>query len=164
MVSAKPRYYETYETIKYPAGDVPAAYGVCTDLIIRSFRSANIDLQQLLHEDRVKNPAAYPREIWDNKKPDANIDHRRCQNLAVFLSRRATSLTTSLATDKLSLWQPGDVVFFVKKNAKHPWHVAIISSKNDADGVPLISHLFPPHARTDRLDEFGPIHSHFRWE
>lgn len=164
VVARKSRYYETYETIKYPGGDVPADYGVCTDLVIRAFRNAGVDLQMLLHEDRKKNPAAYPTQLWDYKKPDANIDHRRCQNLAVFLARRAVTLTTAITSNKLTQWQPGDVVFFVKEGARHPWHVAIISDERDNDRMPMIYHLFPPHARIDRLDEFGPIHSHFRWK
>ena len=44
-------YNGAYFKITYPMGDVPAQYGVCTDVIIRAYRKLGIDLQQLVHED-----------------------------------------------------------------------------------------------------------------
>ena len=44
-------YNGDYFNIEYPNGDIPEEYGVCTDVIIRSYRTINIDLQQLIHED-----------------------------------------------------------------------------------------------------------------
>ena len=90
-------YIMEYHVLAYPGGDVPQGTGVCTDLVVRAFRSAGIDLQKLLHEDRVAHPEAYPTHIWDDKRADANIDHRRCQNLDVWFLRHARSLPT--ATD-----------------------------------------------------------------
>ncbi|MFT4582680.1 MAG: hypothetical protein ACI915_002719 [Gammaproteobacteria bacterium] len=40
-----------YRRIDYPNGDVPQTIGVCTDLVIRSYRKIGLDLQQLMHED-----------------------------------------------------------------------------------------------------------------
>jgi hypothetical protein len=41
--------------------------------------------------------------------------------------------------------------------------VAIVSDRRDADGMPRVINLYPPMARESRrLDDFGPIHSHFR--
>jgi uncharacterized protein YijF (DUF1287 family) len=34
--------------------------GVCSDVIIRAFRKASIDLQQGVHEDMKSNFSAYP--------------------------------------------------------------------------------------------------------
>jgi uncharacterized protein len=60
-------------------------------------------------------------------------------------------------------WKPGDVVFYIYAGASHPWHVAIVSDKRDADGMPFIIDAYPPvTSESHRLDEFAPIHSHFR--
>jgi uncharacterized protein YijF (DUF1287 family) len=45
------RYDGSYRKISYPTGDVPANLGVCTDVIIRSYRKLGIDLQKEIHED-----------------------------------------------------------------------------------------------------------------
>ena len=42
-------YTQDYLVIAYPGGDVPAATGACTDVIIRSFRNAGVDLQREVH-------------------------------------------------------------------------------------------------------------------
>ncbi|MCE5231429.1 DUF1287 domain-containing protein [bacterium] len=159
-------YVEEYHVMKYPGGDVPSQTGVCTDLVVRAFRAVGVDLQQELHEDRVANPRAYPIKIWDNKKPDRNIDHRRCQNLAVWFSRFARRLPIEVDAGSIEKnWRAGDVVFFVHQGQTHPWHVAIVSDKKAADGVPLILHGYPPYwSETYRLDALGPIHSHWRME
>jgi len=39
------RYDGSYISIPYPNGDVPASLGVCTDVVIRSYRKVGIDLQ-----------------------------------------------------------------------------------------------------------------------
>src|SRR5580704_12893466 len=54
------RYVSEYVRIPYPAGDVPADTGVCTDEIIRSYRAVGVDLQKEVHEDMLQNFAAYP--------------------------------------------------------------------------------------------------------
>ena len=51
----KIRYDGRYMKLKYPGGDVPADMGVCTDVIVRSFRAGEIDLQKLVHEDMEGN-------------------------------------------------------------------------------------------------------------
>jgi uncharacterized protein len=157
------RYIEEYQELSFPGGDVPADTGVCTDLVVRSFRGAGMDLQRLVHEDLRKNRSAYPT-IWDRTAPDKNIDHRRCPNLATWLKRNASTATKLL--DKKALdndWLPGDVVFFVRSGSTHPWHTAIVSDKRAADGMPMLIDSFPPRtSETHRLDEYGPIHSHFR--
>jgi len=102
------RYDPAYVRIPYPGGDVPADTGVCTDEIIRSYRAVGVDLQKEVHEDIVRDPAAYPH---DRRRlpahPDSNIDHRRVPNLGVFFRRNGETLpVTSVAAD----YSPGDLV------------------------------------------------------
>lgn len=44
-------YDGSYARIGYPMGDVPSNRGVCTDLVIRAYRTIGSDLQALVHED-----------------------------------------------------------------------------------------------------------------
>src|SRR5688572_18065432 len=43
-------YTQDYYNIPYPNGDVPPETGACTDVLIRAFRKAGIDLQKEVHE------------------------------------------------------------------------------------------------------------------
>ena len=81
-------YNGKYFKMDYPNGDIPKQYGVCTDVIIRSYRKINIDLQKLLHEDIKRNFNEYPiKKHWPQQfKADSNIDHRRVPNLEFFFS------------------------------------------------------------------------------
>jgi len=99
-VSYDPSYY----TINYPNGDVPANKGVCVDVPIRGLRSIGIDLQKLVHEDIMKNPAAY-----HISKVDKNIDHRRCTNLIIYFKHQKQTIPVS--SDE-SDYKPGDLVFW----------------------------------------------------
>jgi uncharacterized protein YijF (DUF1287 family) len=102
------RYDPAYVRIPYPGGDVPADTGVCTDEIIRSYRSVGVDLQKEVHEDMVQNSDQYPRRWrWLSSGPDPNIDHRRVPNLMVFFSRKGESLALSSRADD---YAPGDIV------------------------------------------------------
>ena len=47
-------YDPAYFSISYPGGDVPKDKGVCTDVVIRTFRKIGIDLQKLIQEDNEK--------------------------------------------------------------------------------------------------------------
>ena len=99
-------YDPSYQSIDYPNGDVPVETGVCSDVIIRGFRKADVDLQKDIHEDMKDSFAAYPKK-WGLSKPDANIDHRRVPNLMTYFTRKGKSVsTTTRAEDYL----PGDVV------------------------------------------------------
>jgi uncharacterized protein YijF (DUF1287 family) len=102
------RYDGSYVRIPYPGGDVPAGTGVCTDEIIRSYRAVGIDLQREVHEDMLRNFAAYPdKHLWDLAHPDSNIDHRRVPNLMVFFSRKGETLPITARAEDYS---PGDLV------------------------------------------------------
>ena len=80
-------YDPSYQQIAYPMGDVPMVRGVCSDVVIRAFRTVGIDLQQELHRDMKRRFAAYPKN-WGLAKPDRNIDHRRVPNLATWFKRQ----------------------------------------------------------------------------
>jgi len=78
------RYDGKYLKIGYPWGDVPPNIGVCTDVVIRSYRKLGIDLQSLVHQDISKAFNTYPNPAkWGLSKPDTNIDHRRVYNLRI---------------------------------------------------------------------------------
>ena len=99
-------YDPAYRRIAYPNGDVPLETGVCTDVVIRAYRHAGVDLQVLVHEDMKANFSAYPRN-WGLRKPDTNIDHRRVPNLATFFKRKGASLPV---TNRAADYRPGDIV------------------------------------------------------
>ena len=102
------RYEPAYVRIPYPNGDVPADTGVCTDEIIRSYRAVGVDLQKEVHEDMLKNFAAYSnQQRWKLNHPDSNIAHRRVPNLMVFFQRKGESLP---ATQRADDYAPGDLV------------------------------------------------------
>ena len=54
------QYIPSYVKISYPLGDVPRNTGVCTDVVIRTFRGVGIDLQLKIHEDILTHPDRYP--------------------------------------------------------------------------------------------------------
>ena len=90
------KYDGSYRSIAYPNGDVPAGTGVCTDVVIRSYRALGIDLQQQVHEDMRAHFSRYPsKRLWGLTRTDTNIDHRRVPNLQVFFSRHGQALPRS---------------------------------------------------------------------
>ncbi len=99
-------YDPSYQKIDYPNGDVPIETGVCSDVIIRAFRKAGIDLQKEIHEDMKTNFAEYPAK-WGLKTADSNIDHRRVPNLQTFFARKGKEVATTGSADT---FLPGDIV------------------------------------------------------
>jgi hypothetical protein len=152
------RYDAAYFKIPYPDGDVPQDRGACVDLIVRALRHAGIDLQQLIHEDRAANPAAYDAR----RRIDPNLDHRLTRNHVTYLKRHARSLTTSADPRLLPEWLPGDLVYYGRSRV---WHAGIVSDRVSASGVPFIidSHQ-DAGGVSDRhlLTHWGPIIGHFR--
>jgi uncharacterized protein YijF (DUF1287 family) len=116
-------YDPAYVVISYPNGDVPIEKGVCTDVVIRAFRNAGVDLQKAVHDDMAKNFSVYPKK-WGLKSPDTNIDHRRVPNLQTFFARKGKSL---LVTDKAEDYRPGDVVSW-DLDGKGVTHIGIVSN------------------------------------
>lgn len=122
-------YDSDYRKIDYPNGDVPVYKGVCSDVIIRSYRGIGIDLQKLLHEDIKANFSAYPsKKIWGLTKPDTNIDHRRVPNLEVFFSRKGK---IKPITNHSKDYVPGDIVSWRLDNGRP--HIGIVVNKKSAD-------------------------------
>jgi uncharacterized protein YijF (DUF1287 family) len=116
-------YDPNYVVIAYPNGDVPMETGVCSDVVIRAFRKAGVDLQKEVHEDMKQNFKAYPQK-WKLTKPDANIDHRRVPNLQTFFTRKGKSLAiTNDGTD----YKPGDVVAW-DLDGKGMTHIGLVSN------------------------------------
>jgi hypothetical protein len=114
-------YDPAYRRIAYPNGDVPLTTGVCTDVIIRAYRHAGVDLQRLVHEDMKRNFAAYPKN-WGLRRPDTNIDHRRVPNLATFFRRHGQSMPV---TRNGADYKPGHVVTW--RLASGVPHIGLVS-------------------------------------
>lgn len=152
-------YTQKYFSIPYPNGDVPPETGACTDVVIRSFRNAGIDLQKLVHEDMSANFDKYP-EKWGLTKTDTNIDHRRVPNLQTFFTRTNAALPV---TDEPSAFQPGDVVSW-DLDGKGMTHIGLVSHmRNAADSRYLIIHNIGGGTMLeDRLFDWE-ITGHFRY-
>lgn len=130
-------YDGRYIAIPYPGGDVPDHLGVCTDVVIRSYRKLGVDLQVLVHEDMDAHFDLYPsKRIWGLNSPDENIDHRRVPNLQTFFNRHGESLSIStVGTD----YQPGSMVTWMLPGNLP--HIGIVSATiNPRSGNPMIIH------------------------
>ena len=162
------RYDPAYVGIKYPMGDVPADTGVCSDVIIRSYRNLGIDLQVLVHNDMRRAFGKYPKR-WGHKRTDKNIDHRRVPNLRVFFSRHGKKLKISnIAAD----YKPGDLVTWDLTGTKNSSlihtklpHIGIVTSRSTPDGArPLIAHNIGEGPKlNDILFEYK-ITGHYRYQ
>ena len=128
-------YDPAYYNIDYPMGDVPAEKGISTDVIIRTYRELDIDLQQLIHEDMGENFYSYPRN-WELKRRDHNIDHRRVPNLRNFFARNGESLTIS---QDASNYQKGDIVTWQLSHGA-PHIGIVVPSPIEGDDTPWIVH------------------------
>lgn len=120
-------YDGSYYSISYPGGDVDAGKGVCTDVIVRSYRKLGIDLQELVHKDMQSNFAKYP-QLWGRRSPDTNIDHRRVPNLARFFERHGESYPVS---HKAEDYRPGDIVTWILSN--NLTHIGVVVNEKSAD-------------------------------
>ncbi len=150
-VSYDPAWYP----MRYPNGDIDPSLGVCTDVVIRGYRAAGVDLQKLVHEDVLRSQAAY--EPWV-KTPDATIDHRRVGPLMTYLRRHARSLA------KDGDYAAGDVVVisFTACPSCSPQHIGVVSDKLGPRGIPLLIHNMGPTPREDdTLDAWTHL-GHFR--
>lgn len=118
-------YNPAYQKIPYPNGDIPSYQGVCTDVIVRTYRALGVDLQQRVHEAR-------------SGSGDTNIDHRRVEVLRKYFKRKGQSLKV---TQDPSNYLPGDIVSqYLPDGLFSKTHIAIVSDRKTADGVPLIIH------------------------
>ncbi|MBS9777727.1 MAG: DUF1287 domain-containing protein [Gammaproteobacteria bacterium] len=152
-------YDGRYMKIPYPNGDVPASIGVCTDVVIRSYRKLGIDLQQLLHEDIKKNFSRYPsKRIWGLKHPDSNIDHRRVPNLRVFFKRHGKSLVVS---DQAGDYKAGDIVTWMLPGNLP--HMGIVTNELTSHGIPKIVHNIGRGPKLENMLFDYKITGHYRY-
>ena len=153
-------YNPEYFSIDYPMGDIPDEFGVCTDVIIRSYRIVGVDLQELVHNDIKKNINKYPlMTIWGQSNSDTNIDHRRVPNLEIFFKGNAQSFIPTLNSKD---YKPGDIVTW-DLPGRSPWHIGIVSNHLNKNGIPLIIHnIGRGPVMTDILFSFN-IRGHYRY-
>jgi len=152
-------YTQKYYSISYPNGDVPKSTGACTDVVIRSLRAADLDLQKEVHEDMKANFSKYPK-MWGLRKTDSNIDHRRVPNLQRFFSRKGKSLSiTQTGKD----YKPGDIVSW-DLNGRGLTHIGLVSNMwNKKEQRYLIIHNIGGGTELeDRLFEWE-ITGHYRY-
>ncbi|MFY0612155.1 MAG: DUF1287 domain-containing protein [Hyphomicrobiaceae bacterium] len=118
-------YNPAYVKIAFPGGDVPWYTGVCTDVVVRAYRSLGIDLQVDVHRARVGSG-------------DTNIDHRRVNVLRKFFTRKGRSLPVSKDPSR---YKPGDIVtMYLPEGQSSKTHIAIVTQHKSSAGVPLIVH------------------------
>ncbi|NNE57216.1 MAG: DUF1287 domain-containing protein [Hellea sp.] len=152
-------YQSSYVNLAYPGGDVPRHTGVCTDVIIRTYRNAlGFDFQKAVHEDMKANFSAYP-QIWGHSGADKNIDHRRVPNLETYLKRQGASVPISQSAQD---YQPGDIVSWRLFNGGTP-HIGIVTNKTSPAGTPLIVHNIGAGPREDDILFEYDIEGHFRF-
>ncbi|GAA5129637.1 DUF1287 domain-containing protein [Luteolibacter yonseiensis] len=151
-------YDPAYYKIPYPNGDVPADKGVAADVVVRTYRKMDMDLQQLVHEDMRQDFRPYP-QLWDATAPDPNIDHRRVENLAKFFERKGQTLSTSRnATD----YKPGDVVVWTLANAET--HIGIVvPGPGEHSGEPWVVHNLKSGVKWENVLFDYSIQRHYRF-
>lgn len=154
------RYDGAYFSIDYPNGDVPSDIGVCTDVIIRSYREIGADLQQLVHEDMLTSFNAYPsKRIWGLSRPDKNIDHRRVPNLRAFFERHGEVLEVS---NNPSNYQAGDLVTWVLPGNLP--HIGIVTNQTaEGSGRPLVVHNIGLGPKLEDMILAYKITGHYRY-
>ena len=154
------RYDGSYFAISYPAGDVPSDIGVCTDVVVRAYRTLGIDLQQLVHLDMSENFDLYPsKQIWGLRKPDTNIDHRRVPNLQVFFKRNGTEIPTS--EDRES-YRAGDIVTWMLPGNLP--HIGIVTDKmSTSTGNRMVVHNIGAGPKLEDMLFDYQISGHYRY-
>ncbi|WP_111980233.1 DUF1287 domain-containing protein [Algibacillus agarilyticus] len=153
-------YDGRYLSIPYPNGDVPDNIGVCTDVIIRAYRTLGVDLQKLVHEDMQANFGLYPsKRIWGLTKTDKNIDHRRVPNLQTFFSRYGQVLAVS---NTPSDYQAGDLVTW-NLPGNRPHIGMVIDQISEHSGWPLIVHNVGMGPEIDEMLFDYKMTGHYRY-
>lgn len=153
-------YDPAYVRLAYPGGDVPAERGVCSDVVVRAFRTgAKIDLQQRLHEDMRANFAKYPA-LWGLRRPDTNIDHRRVPNLRRYFERQGKSLPVSAQAKD---YRAGDIVSWTLPNGLA--HIGVVSARTSASDParPLVVHNIGAGAQEEDVLFAWTQTGHYRW-
>ena len=151
-------YDPSYVRLDYPGGDVPKETGVCTDVIVRAFRSIGLDLQKEVHEDMSLAFDAYPKR-WGLAGPDSNIDHRRVPNLMTYLARKGKSVPI---TDNPNDYRPGDIVTWDLGGGVD--HIGVVTDMAlTPAGPPLIVHNIGAGTRVEEVLFDWKITGHYRY-
>jgi len=151
-------YDPAYVALEYPGGDVPEKTGVCSDVVVRAFRKAGIDLQKEVHEDMQAARSSYSTK-WGSNAPDKNIDHRRVLNLMKYFERQGKSLPIS---DDADDYQPGDIVAWELSSGVD--HIGIVTNMmSDSDGRLLIVHNIGAGTRIEDVLLDWTIKGHYRY-
>lgn len=151
-------YDPSYIGIAYPGGDVPLETGVCSDVVVRAFRKAGIDLQKEIHNDMVRAWSVYPKK-WGAARPDPNIDHRRVLNLMTYFDRQGKTLPISTDRDD---YLPGDIVTWDLSNGIE--HIGIVvNAWSEVERCYLIVHSIGAGARSENVLLNWKITGHYRY-
>jgi uncharacterized protein len=151
-------YDPAYVKIDYPNGDVSMETGVCSDVVVRAFRKAGIDLQKDVHEDMIRAWDEYPKK-WGARGTDTNIDHRRVLNLTTYFSRHGKALTIS---DDRNDYQPGDIVAWQLSDGVE--HIGILTNLTaGSENHYLIIHNIGSGARLEDVLFGWKIIGHYRY-
>lgn len=114
-------YDGSYVKLTYPGGDIPIQRGVCTDVVIRALRNAEVDLQVKIHEDMKNAFSSYPNN-WGLTRPDSNIDHRRVPNIVTYYKRQKRNLPLPVKVENVL---PGDLIAWMLPNNRP--HIGVVS-------------------------------------
>ena len=151
-------YDGAYYSIPYPNGDVPDGIGVCTDVVIRTYRAVGLDLQKEVHEDMKANFKLYP-QLWNLKRPDKNIDHRRVPNLMEYFKRQGAEISI---TDNGKDYLPGDVVSWDLGGGLTHIGVVVDKKSNDNKRFMIVHNIGGGQVLEDCLFNFT-INGHYRF-
>ena len=147
-------YNPEYAKIKYPMGDIPLSKGVCTDVVVRAFRSVNVDLQEKIYKDKKANPNRY-KGLYYTEKLDPNIDHRRVKNIQAYLASRKYRVKDKFRAGDIVVWK-------LPHEPKELDHIGICSNKLNEDGEPLIIHNIGRGTQEEDVLREYRIVDHFR--
>jgi uncharacterized protein YijF (DUF1287 family) len=151
-------YDPSYVRLDYPNGDVPSDTGVCSDVVVRAFRKAGIDLQKDVHEDMKAAWSEYPKR-WGARGTDTNIDHRRVLNLAKYFDRKGKSLPI---TENRADYLPGDVVAWELSDGVE--HIGVLTNlSSEPDQHYLVIHNIGAGARVEDVLLGWKIIGHYRF-
>ncbi len=142
-------YDPAYVGIDYPGGDVPLETGVCSDVVVRAFRKAGIDLQKEIHDDMGRAWSVYPKK-WGAARPDSNIDHRRVLNLMTYFDRQGKTLPITTNRDD---YLPGDIVTWDLSSGIEHIGIVVNTWSDVGEGLPDSSQHWRRRAQRGRVVE-----------
>ena len=151
-------YVSGWFKIPYPNGDVDPMTGVCTDVVIRTLRKLDFDLQKEIHVDMINNFDKYPK-YWGADSPDRNIDHRRVYNQMRYFKRMGNEVEI---TNNPEDYLPGDIVAW--NLGGNTTHIGVVVDKKSSDGLRnmIVHNIGNGQVMEDILFEYRII-GHYRF-